>query len=92
VGAVVHALPPLAELLVGGRALHQPEPREVVVEVDLPDVQTTDTATGRPAHPCMEGGTVASLIERHLGREVVISTRPPGGEADRPTTCLTRKQ
>lgn len=38
VGAAVHALPPLVGLLVGGQAVYQPEPREVVVEVDLPDI------------------------------------------------------
>jgi hypothetical protein len=32
VGAVVHALPPLAGLLVVGHAVYQPEPREVVVD------------------------------------------------------------
>lgn len=38
VGAIAHALPPLSGLLSGGRAAYQAEPREVVVEIDLPDV------------------------------------------------------
>jgi restriction system protein len=46
VGAVIHALPPLAGLLAGGRALYQPEPREVVVEVDLPDVDVVPAERG----------------------------------------------
>jgi restriction system protein len=37
-GAVVRALPPLVGLLTGGRAVYQPEPREIVLEVDLPDI------------------------------------------------------
>lgn len=142
VGAVIHALPPLAGLLAGGRALFQPESREVVVEVDLPDVdvipadrgwryvathqrvdalvrpdrekarlyadlisritlavmhacfqaldpglvdtitfnghvQTTDTATGRPAHPCLITVTAArgTFDELRLDHEQLD---PPG--------------
>ena len=30
----------------------------------------------------IEGGALASLIEQHLGRKVVISIRPPRGRAD----------
>lgn len=36
-GAIVHALTPLAGLLSGGRAEYQPEPREAVLEIELPD-------------------------------------------------------
>lgn len=37
VGAVVRGLPPLDGLLVDGRAVYQTGPREVVLEIDLPD-------------------------------------------------------
>ena len=57
VGAVLHATPPFAGLLAGGRAVYQPEPREVVMEVELPD---TDVI---PAERCWRYVAVRRVVE-----------------------------